>query len=89
MHLHPPQAGAGWVQMQMARSMPYSIATEAAAEMMVVPPITHMSLCCCCYSRLLLLLLNLISSGGYPCTQNWQGVICSRNNVTELYVISS
>jgi len=57
MHPHPPQAGAEWVQMQMAGSMPYSIAAEAATEMMVVPPITHMSLCCCCCSRLLLLLL--------------------------------
>jgi hypothetical protein len=45
MHPHPPQAGAGWVQMQMAGSMPYSIAAEAATEMMVVPLITHMSFC--------------------------------------------
>jgi hypothetical protein len=28
------------------------------------------------------------ASGGDPCTQNWQGVICSGSNVTELYVIS-
>jgi len=55
MHPHPPQAGAGWVQMQMAGIMPYSIVVEAAAEMMVVLPITHMSFCCCCYIHLLLL----------------------------------
>jgi hypothetical protein len=41
----------------MAGSMPYSIAAEATAEMMVMPPITHMSLCCCYCSRLVLLLL--------------------------------
>ncbi len=29
------------------------------------------------------------ASGGDPCTQNWQGAICSGSNITELYVISS